>query len=222
MASESKRKCPDCENIDTLSRGNGKCNECKGTGHDRHAEALVQFATLGTEGNSYPCKTCSGTGQCQTCGGTGYEYYYEARKSDSRVSDDNSSDEGGVSGFFGKVIGILIVAAIVIWLVFAVVIPLAVINIAVIALIIGMAKKEWSKILFPFSILGSIYLIVDYNKGFFTKALVSNVSFLDGLVPILFYINILAGLVSAYLLIRDQIDKKKLQSREKGSSRNEI
>ncbi len=77
MAEDSKRKCPDCENIDINSlfnKGNGRCRECDGTGHDKAAEALVQFGTLGLEDDKISCQTCSGTGQCQTCGGTGYEY----------------------------------------------------------------------------------------------------------------------------------------------------
>jgi RecJ-like exonuclease len=90
MAQDSKRRCPDCEiDISGLSfskKGDGRCIECKGTGHDKHSEALVQFATLGQEGDNYPCKTCSGTGQCQTCGGTGYEYYTE-------VDDNHKTNE---------------------------------------------------------------------------------------------------------------------------------
>jgi|WetSurMetagenome_2_1015567.scaffolds.fasta_scaffold381415_1 hypothetical protein len=74
----STRRCRDCQSIDlSLSfteKGNGRCKECDGTGHDRHTEALVRFGTLGLENNRYDCKTCSGTGQCQTCGGTGIVY----------------------------------------------------------------------------------------------------------------------------------------------------
>lgn len=70
------RRCTDCQSIDLsgwgfTSKGNGRCKECDGTGHDRLTEAIVQFGTLGLEDGKYNCKTCYGTGQCQTCGGTG-------------------------------------------------------------------------------------------------------------------------------------------------------
>ena len=210
MAKESKRRCPDCEidisGLSLSSKGDGRCIECKGTGRDRHSEALVQAATLGLEGDYYPCKICAGTGQCQTCGGTGYEYYYD---DDISYHSENSSSAGsGSSDFLAKVIGFLIVAAIVIWVVFAVAIPLVIINIAIISLIVGLAQKKFKIILFPVSILGAIYIVVDYNKGLFTKTLVNNVSFFSGLIPIFFYANIIAGLIAAYFLIRDLINKK--------------
>lgn len=94
MAKESKRRCPDCEidisGLSFSSKGDGRCIECKGTGRDRHSEALVQAGTLGLEGDYYPCKTCAGTGQCQTCGGTGYEYYDE--DNDNNDSTNMSSE----------------------------------------------------------------------------------------------------------------------------------
>jgi hypothetical protein len=75
-STSSTNRCTDCQSIDLsgwgfTSKGNGRCKECNGTGHDRGTEALVQFGTLGLEDGKYDCKTCSGTGQCQTCGGTG-------------------------------------------------------------------------------------------------------------------------------------------------------
>jgi hypothetical protein len=76
---DSTSRCEDCQSIDIsgwgfTSKGNGRCKECDGTGHDRVTETLVQFGTLGIEDDKYDCKTCFGTGQCQTCGGTGIVY----------------------------------------------------------------------------------------------------------------------------------------------------
>ncbi len=72
-------RCEDCQSIDLsgygfISKGNGMCKVCDGTGHDQGTEALVQFTTLGLLDDKYDCETCSGTGQCQTCGGTGLVY----------------------------------------------------------------------------------------------------------------------------------------------------
>lgn len=62
----SKSKCRDC-----WSKEEGRCKDCEGTGHDRTAEALVDFGSLGLIDGKIDCKICSGTGQCQSCGGTG-------------------------------------------------------------------------------------------------------------------------------------------------------
>jgi len=218
-------RCPDCENIDISSlissgKGNGRCKECKGTGIDQAASALVQFGTLGLEGKNIPCKICSGTGQCQTCGGTGDVKYHHTAPTSSR-SDDTSSD--GYT-WIAKIIGFLIVAFIVIWLVFAVIVPLVVIDIALISLIAGLVKKKWNKYLFPLSIIGTIYVVLDFNLGWFTKAFVANVSFLADLIPILLYINIIAGLVAAYLFVRNILNIKNPEAKEDGefSKRNLI
>jgi hypothetical protein len=76
---ESEReRCPDCEidirGFSFSSKGDGRCIECHGSGHDTGSEAMVQFATLGVEDDKIDCPKCYGTGQCQTCGGTGYIY----------------------------------------------------------------------------------------------------------------------------------------------------
>lgn len=72
----SKSRCKDCRSIDMapllISKGDGRCKDCDGTGHDRTAEALVDFGTLGLVDGKIDCKTCYGTGQCQSCGGTGF------------------------------------------------------------------------------------------------------------------------------------------------------
>lgn len=70
------RRCQDCQSIDIsglgfTSKGNGRCKECDGTGHDKLTEVIVQLGTFGAVDDKYDCKTCHGTGQCQTCGGTG-------------------------------------------------------------------------------------------------------------------------------------------------------
>lgn len=77
--SGSSSRCKDCQSIDLsgwglTSKGNGRCRECNGSGHDLATEALVQFFTLGLEDDKRDCNTCYGTGQCQSCGGTGIVY----------------------------------------------------------------------------------------------------------------------------------------------------
>ncbi|MCX6241736.1 MAG: hypothetical protein NTX43_08035, partial [Bacteroidetes bacterium] len=216
-------RCPDCENINVSSlipsgKGNGRCKECKGTGIDQAASALVQFGTLGLEGKNIPCKICSGTGQCQTCGGTG-EVKYHHTSPTSSSSEDNSSD--GYT-LIAKIIGFILIVAAIVWFVFAVAIPLIAINLALITLLVGLTRKGWNKFFFPLSILGAIYIVLDYNYGWFTKTLVNNLSFFKVIIPIFFYINIVAGLTAAYFTVRNILNMKNPQSKDEGefSKRN--
>jgi hypothetical protein len=104
------------------------------------------------------------------------------------------------------VAGALILFA-VLWIVSMVVI-LSLINLATIALVAGLTKKEWSKALFSVSILGLIFIILDHNNGWVTHALAQNASFLKGAMPFFYYLNIASGLVAAYFLIRDYLNEK--------------
>ncbi len=73
---KSKTRCKNCRSLDMgtllISKGDGRCKDCDGTGHDRTAEALVDFGSLGLVDGKINCETCHGTGQCQSCGGTGF------------------------------------------------------------------------------------------------------------------------------------------------------
>lgn len=142
----------------------------------------------------------------------------------SRVTSATDAD---VQTWIFKLVAYLAVGAAILfailWLVSMVVI-LSLINIATIALIAGLTKKDWSKFLFLVSILGAILIVFDYNYGWSTKSLVNNASFLSGLVPVFYYMNITAGLVAAYFLIRDYLNEKKPQVENEGefSKRNLI
>jgi len=106
----------------------------------------------------------------------------------------------------------VIVTLLILWFVFGVAIPLIIINAAIISLIFGLTIKQSSEdssqFLLFLSILGAIYIVVDYNADLLTKVLVSNVSDLDDLIPIFLYVNIIAGLIAAYFLICDPIERE--------------
>jgi tetratricopeptide (TPR) repeat protein len=95
-----------------------------------------------------------------------------------------------------------------VWFIFAVAIPIIVIDTAAIALIAALIRKDLSRFLLPISVAGSVLVVVDYNQGWLTKILANNVPFLAGMIPILLYINVLAGLIAAYFLIRAFMDKR--------------
>jgi len=128
----------------------------------------------------------------------------------SRLTTTNTDEY--VKNLLLKLLGYLIALVAIVWfvgMVVSIVLTLALINIAAIALIAGMIKKNWSKYLFPLSILTSIYFIWDYNNGWTNRNIVnSSSSFLSGLLTVFFYTNIIAGLVSAYFLIRNYLNGK--------------
>lgn len=137
----------------------------------------------------------------------------------NRESRPNTSSSGGIEGFlikmFGKEngtlyyrIGALGIFAAVAYFIFTIAIPLFIINTATIGLLWGLAKKENGKYLFLFSILGMIFLIVDYNNSWLTDVLVTHAAFFKGKIPILLYLNIATGFVSTYILIRNYFNSK--------------
>jgi len=111
-----------------------------------------------------------------------------------------------------------------VWLALAVALPLVIINISVISIIIGLSIGKNKKYLFLLSLLGAIFILMDYNKGWFTKSLVSNVSFFEKAIPFFLYLNIAAGLIASYFLIRDFANERNQTSGEEGefSRRNLI
>lgn len=134
-------------------------------------------------------------------------------------NDDSSSNDWFVKLIF---YGALIIGAI--WLAFAVALPLVIINIATIALIAGFAYKNNKQYLFILSLLGTIFIVADYNKGWLTKTLVNNVNFFTSWIPFFLYLNIVAGLIASYFLIRDFVNERKppLNTGSEFSKRNLI
>ncbi len=148
---------------------------------------------------------------------------YRSRREHQNTHQATSNDED-VNSWIGKIIGFCLVAAAIIWFVFSVAVPLILINIALISLITGLVKKNWNKYLYSISIIGSGIVIFDYYNGWSTKTLVKNVPFFADLIPAFFYINVTAGLVAAYFLIRNYLNEKKplVENEAEFSKRNLI
>jgi hypothetical protein len=149
---------------------------------------------------------------------------YEEPATQQHYETTGRGNENGLIALLIKGAVYILIILGVLWLIFSVAIPLVIINISLIGLIIGWVNKKLAKFVFPISLIGTIFLIVDYNKGWFTKALANNVPFLSGLIPFLFYLNIIAGLVSAYFLIRNLVNNKipKVENETEFSKRNLI
>jgi DnaJ-class molecular chaperone len=60
----SREPCSECgDSGNRLTKGDGKCNRCSGSGVDVGVAVLT-----GYEGD---CERCNGTGVCPACNGTG-------------------------------------------------------------------------------------------------------------------------------------------------------
>jgi len=132
----------------------------------------------------------------------------EHEQHSNESSGDGSGTELSGTDIIVRIIVFGLIFFAILWFVFAVAIPLLMIDIAAIALIAALTRKHLSKWLLPLSVGGAVLVVVDYNQGWLTKSLATNVSFLAGLVPVLLYINVLAGLIAAYFLIRNFMDAK--------------
>lgn len=130
----------------------------------------------------------------------------QERKRASYATHQETSGEG--SEIVGKLIAYLVVGFAILWFVFSVAIPLILMNIALIALIVGLSAQRWKLLLLGASILGASYVVLDYRMGGVTADFTRNVSFLAGFVRPIVYLNLAAGLTGAYLLIRELLNRR--------------
>ncbi len=110
-----------------------------------------------------------------------------------------------------------------IWLAFAVVLPLIIIDCAMISLLVGLIYKKGKQYWLILSIIGTLFVFLDYNNGWVTKKLVENVAFFSNTMPFLVYLNLVAGLISSYFLVTALL-KVRVRSvnYDRNSSRNNL
>ncbi|MBK8682410.1 MAG: hypothetical protein WAU21_10210 [Chitinophagales bacterium] len=106
------------------------------------------------------------------------------------------------SELIGAIIGFILILALIIWLIFKVMLPLILINSTIILLILSLTFKRYKTPTLFVSLLSLIYLFFDYNNGWLTQTLVNNVKFLHDFIPLIFYVNVIAGMLSVYFLIK--------------------
>jgi hypothetical protein len=147
------------------------------------------------------------TGKHQERGIFGWKDSRSTSRAPSNTASHHDANSSSEDGLVKLVVGIAVVVF-VIWFITSVAIPLVVINLALIALLGGAIKRNWSKVLFPVSILGAIIVVADYNRGWATEVLVSNVAFFRSWIKPLLYVNLFAGLMAAYLSIRHVLNTR--------------
>lgn len=123
------------------------------------------------------------------------EHYY----SSSRDTSKDNDDAGGAWIKWLFYIALFVGA---VWLVFVIVLPLMLLNAALILLTCGLIWKQQSKILYGAAIAGIIYLLADIYFEGLSNSLIGRAAFFQELLAICVYLNIAASLIAAYLLFR--------------------
>jgi hypothetical protein len=75
-------------------------------------------------------------------------------------------------------------------------------------------KKKWQKWLFPVSILGAAYLVIDYNKRWLSGFLPKQVHFFTHAIPFFYYVNVVAGIVALYFLVRNFLNARHSEEKQ--------
>ena len=191
--------------------GETKCRHCGSTDHSSD-NCPHNHGLLGIGGET-KCRYCESKNHASdNCPHRGSSSSIPPRPSDTQYSS-NYDNSGSEDGLVKLVVGIAVIAF-VIWFITSVAIPLVVINIATICLIGSFVKKGWSKVLLPVSVLGGVIVVADYNSGWATHVLVSNVELFRSWIKPLVYLNLISGLMAAYFMLRDTLNSKNPLSEE--------
>jgi hypothetical protein len=130
---------------------------------------------------------------------------YEDDARSARASRSASSSRDDLGDGLGQLVVVLAAICFVVWVVFAVLLPLAIIDTAVLALVAAAVSPKHRQILFSVSTLGAAYMLMDYNSGWLTHSLTQTLPFLGGWISLLVYVNVAAGLASAYFLLAPMV-----------------
>jgi len=174
-------------------------------------ETLKNFKIFG--GNTIACRAChrpvsTDATACPYCAESLKDEVYVSKAVYRRTSDSQESEDNEPGGWLIK---LLFYAALIIgtiWLAFAVALPLMIIDTALIGFILGLIYTQQRSYWFILSVFGIIVVFGDYNYGWMTKQLVDNVSFFGPFIPFLVYLNLIAGVVASYFLIRQWLGKE--------------
>ena len=172
-----------------------KCNRC---GSIDHATKDCPHGMFSTE-----CAICGSknhaTKDCQ-------QGFLGGRTTSKHQNETDSSSEGGLSGFVGKMLGYLIVGiiilAVVLWLLQNIVLPIILLNSALILTITALIIKKRRTLFAVSALFGGGYMILDIlNRWFsanFVENVVKNPEWISGIV----YVNSAAIVLSAWFLVQ--------------------
>jgi len=216
-----------CERCGSLDHAASDCPrsvfsvECSRCGSKEHSTGDCPHEYFSTR-----CGRCGGVNhatdacphgmlsrRCNRCGSKEHasddcpQGFFPTRKSEDRAELSAVSDENGCAKIVGVLIGIAIVVAVVIWLLANIVLPLILLNSALILTIAAMTLKQRKALLAGLAFVGAGYMLLDISNGWFSANFVNNVVKTPEWLTAFVYINALALGVSAWLLVQPLFKK---------------
>jgi RNA polymerase subunit RPABC4/transcription elongation factor Spt4 len=218
--------CPHCNAVLSGNKLFYDVKECRTCGAKVSTDAEVcpncgdtfeGFKFFG--GSVMECHTChrkisTEAVACPYCGAIYKDEVYpkqvSSRLTNSKKTKREEDEEESGGDLMGKLIGYLVVIGLVIWgviwLMKNIVGPLMIINISFILFIIGFTKRVVREVMLVLAFLAAILIVADYKSWIATGWVVKD-GVTSGIIPFCFYLNLLAGLVAAYLFVCDLLKK---------------
>jgi len=126
----------------------------------------------------------------------------EQKKSLDIPDNSSSSDESGCASIIGWIIGIAIIVFVVIWLAVNVVIPVALLNSALVLTILAFVFKQRKTLFAILALVGGLYMILDVLNGWFSLSFVQNVVENPDWISAFVFINAVAIGLSTWILLQ--------------------
>lgn len=197
---------------------NGFSTKCKVCGSKNHATKDCPHGAFSTE-----CKVCGSkehatkdcphsvfSTECKVCGSKNHAtkdcphgiIERKVPKETRRFSDSTSSEDSGLTNIIAWLIGVAIIVFIVVWLAVNIVLPVILLNSALILLILATFFRQKRKIFAGLSLIGGCYMILDVLNGWFSANFVHNVVKDSDWIIAFIFINALAIGLSTWFLVQ--------------------
>lgn len=144
---------------------------------------------------------------CEHCGSRNHNYESCPHRMDTRSmsTSDSSSSDTGCAQVIGWLVGVAIIAAVAIWLAVNVVLPVVLLNSALILTIMALFFRPHRTLLSGLAVVGGCYMLIDIGNGWFSINFVRNVvkdpHWITGFV----YVNAAAVALSTWQLVQPML-----------------
>ena len=219
-------KCASCGSIDHATKDcprgifSTKCASCGSNNHATkdcpHGIFSTKCASCGSiEHATKDCPHGIFSTKCASCGSNNHatkdcphgilgSRTFKKHREESYSS--TAGEGGGLTEFFGKMIGYIIagviVVAIVIWLAVNIVLPISLLNSALVLTVIAVVNKQHQKLFSILALVGASYMLLDIFSGWFSVVFVDNVVKNPNWISAFVYINSIAIGLSTWFLIQ--------------------
>ena len=214
-------ECKVCGSKDHATKDcphSGFSTKCKVCGSKNHATKDCPHGAFSTE-----CKVCGSkehatkdcphgafSTQCKVCGSKNHAtedcpngiITRKIPKKTSPVSYSSSSEDSGLTSLIAWLIGVAIVVFIVVWLAVNIVLPVILLNSALILTILVTFFRQRKKLFAALGLVGGGYMIIDIINGWFSANFVDNVVKNPEWISAFVYINAIAMGFCVWILIQ--------------------